>query len=136
MRVPVHRRHVAREHHADLVGEDLLAFIVNDAAAIAVAVEAERDIGAIDQHRVAHGVQHLHVFGVGIVPRECVIEIAIERHDLAADCLQNSRRKGSRRTVAAGRDHFELALELRPLGQIGDVALGKILHEFVAAARP
>ena len=36
--------------------------------------------------------------------------------------------------VAAGRDHLELALELRPLGEVGDVALGEILHEHVRAA--
>ena len=41
-RAPVQRRHVARQHHADLVGENLLAFVVDDAAAVAVAVEAER----------------------------------------------------------------------------------------------
>ena len=39
------------------------------------------------EHRLAHGVQHLHVFGVGIVAREGVVEIAVERHDLAADAL-------------------------------------------------
>jgi hypothetical protein len=42
----VERRHVAREHDADLVGEDLLAGVVDHAAAVAVAVEAEPDIGA------------------------------------------------------------------------------------------
>ena len=90
--------------------------VVNDAAAVTVAVETERDIGAVDQHRVAHRVQHLHVFGVGIVSRECMIEIAIERHDFAADGLQDLRREGSRRAVSAGRDDFELSLELRAAG--------------------
>ena len=39
-------REIARQHDADLVGEDLLALVVDDAAAVAVAVEAEPDIGA------------------------------------------------------------------------------------------
>ena len=42
----VQRRQVARQHHADLVGEDLVALVVDHAAAVAVAVEAEADIGA------------------------------------------------------------------------------------------
>ena len=41
------RREVAGEHHADLVGEDLLALVVDDAAAVAVAVEAEADVGLV-----------------------------------------------------------------------------------------
>jgi hypothetical protein len=40
------RRHVAGEHHADLVGENLVALVVDDAAAVAVAVKTEGDIGA------------------------------------------------------------------------------------------
>ena len=36
--------------------------------------------------------------------------------------------------VAAGGHDFELALEFRPLGQIGDVAFGEILHEHIGAA--
>ena len=81
------------------------------------------------QHRVAHGVQHLHVFGVGIVVREGVIELAVERHDLAADRLQHLRRERAGGAVAAGADDLELALELRPVGEVGDVARGKILDE-------
>src|SRR5438309_700280 len=36
LRTLVDRRHVARQHHADLVGENLFAGIVDHAAAIAV----------------------------------------------------------------------------------------------------
>ena len=90
-RVLVLRRDVARQHDPDLVGKNFLAFVVDDAAAVAVAVEAEREIGAVRQHRVAHGVQHLHVFGVGIVFGEGVVELAVERDDLAADLLQDLR---------------------------------------------
>ena len=113
-RVLVQARHVARQHDADFVGEDLLAFVVDHAAAVAVAVEAERDVGLVDQHRVAHGVQHLHVFGVGIVAREGVVELAVERHHLAADRLQDVRREGAGGAVAAGGDDLQLALDLRP----------------------
>ncbi len=45
-RIRMARGEVAREDHADLVGEDLVAFIVDDAAAIAIAVEAETDVRA------------------------------------------------------------------------------------------
>ena len=98
------RGDVAGEHHADLVGEDLLALVVDDAAAVAVAVEAEADRGAGLQHLVADGVQHLQVFGVRIVAREGVVELGVERHDLDADRLQHARREGAGGAVAAGGD--------------------------------
>ena len=85
--VGVPRGEIARQHHADLVGEDLVALVVDHAAAVAVAVEAEADVGLVGQHRLAHGVQHLHVFGIGVVAREGVVELAVERHHLAADAL-------------------------------------------------
>ena len=84
------RRNVAGEHHADLVGKDLLALVVDDAAAVAVAVEAEPHRRAALQHLVADGVQHLQVFGIGIVARESVVELGIERHDVDADRLQHA----------------------------------------------
>ncbi len=133
-RVLVLRRNVARQHDADLVGEDFLAFVVDHAAAVAVAVEAQGHVGLARQHGVAHGVQHLHVFGVRIVVRKGVIELAIERHDLAADFFQHLRREGAGGAVAAGAHHLEMPLELRPLGEVGDIARRKILDEFVSAA--
>ena len=66
------------------------------------------------QHLVAHGVQHLHVLGVGIVVREGVVELAVERHHLAADRREHLRREGAGGAVAAGANHLEAALELRP----------------------
>ncbi len=87
------------------------------------------------QHRVANGMQHRHVFRVGIVAREAMVEFAIKRHHLAADRLQHPRRKRTGGTVAARRDHFQPAFELRPVGQIGDIAGRKIFHEPVGAAR-
>ena len=56
----------------------------------------------------ALGMEHLHVFRVRVVPREGVIEIAVERHYLAADGLQPTskgarvRFSGKSRTVIDG----------------------------------
>ena len=100
---------VAREHDADLVGENLVAFIVDHAAAVAVAVEAQPDIGAGFQHLVADGMQHLHVFGIGVVARKSVVEFDVERDHLAADALQRLRREGAGGAVAAGGHHLQLA---------------------------
>ncbi len=129
-------REIARQHHADLVGEDLLALVVDDAAAVAVAVEAEADIGAGLAHLVGDGVQHLHVFGIGIVAREGVVEFGVEGDDLAADHFEHLRREGARGAVAASGDDLEPALELRPVGEIGDIAVGEVFDELVGAALP
>src|SRR5436190_103287 len=79
----------------------------------------------------AHGVQHLHIFGVGIVVRESVVELAVKRHDLAADRCQHLRRERAGSAVAAGAHHLEAALEFWAAGEISDVAGGKILVEFI-----
>ena len=92
------------------------------------------DVGLARQHRVAHGVQHLHVFGVGIVFRKRVVELAVERDHLAADRFQHLRRERAGGAVAAGAYHFQVPLEFRPLGEIGDVARRKVLDEVVSAA--
>ena len=44
-RALLQRRDVAREHDADLVGEYLLALVIDHAATVAVAVEAEPHVG-------------------------------------------------------------------------------------------
>ena len=108
-RVRVQLREVARQHDADLVGEDLVALVVDHAAAVAVAVEAERDVGASLRDRRRHRVQHLHVFGVRIVAREGEVEIAVERDDLDAERAQELGREGAGGAVAAGGDDLELA---------------------------
>src|SRR4029453_10882951 len=66
-------------------------------------------------------------FGKGMV------ELAVERNDLAADRGEHLRRKGTGGAVAAGAQHLEAALELRPAGEIGDVARRKILDEGIGA---
>ena len=128
------RGHVPREHHADLVGENLLAVVVDHPTAVTVAVEAEAEVGLGAQHLVAHGMEHLHVLGIGIVFRERVVELAVEPDNLAADRFEHLRREGARRAVAAGTDHLQLALEFRPFGEIGDVARRKVLDEVIGAA--
>ncbi len=112
---------VARQHHADLVGEDLVALVVHDAAAVAVAVETERDVCAGLQRLVAHGVEHEHVFGIGIVVRERVVELGVERHDLAAKPVQDLGRERTCRPVAAGRDDLEAARDRTARDQFVDI---------------
>ena len=70
----MHRREIARQQHADLVRENFLARIVDNAAAVTVAVEAKSDIGPVLEHRLAHSKQHMQVFGIGIIFREVAIE--------------------------------------------------------------
>ena len=106
------RRDIACEHHADLVGEYFLALVVDDAAAVAVTVESERHISPDAKHLVAHGVQHFHVFGVGVVFGKGVVELAIERDHIATDRCQHLRREGSGGAVAAGADDLQTALSL------------------------
>ena len=58
---------VAGEHHADLVGEDRLALIVDHAAAVAVAVEGKTEIGACaasTASRVASSMARSSGFGL------------------------------------------------------------------------
>ena len=135
LRSLVDRRNIARQHDADLVGEDLMTVIGNDTAAIAVAVEREADVGSRRENLGRNRMKHLHVFGVRVVVRESVVEVGVERHDLAADRFQDLRREGTGRAVAAGGDDLEAALELRTVGQSLDVALGDVRYEDIAAAR-
>ena len=79
-------------------------------------------------------MQHLHVFGVRIVFRKGVVELGVERDHLAADRFHHLRRERARGAVAAGDHDFQLALQLRALGEIGDVARRKILVELIGAA--
>ncbi len=45
-----------------------------------------------------------------------------------------SWREGAGGAVAAGRNHAQLALQLRPVGQVGDVARREIVDELIGAA--
>ena len=127
------RRQVAGQHQADLVGEDLFAGVIHHPATVAVAVKAEREVGALRAHRLGHGVQHLRVFGIGVVAREIVVEIAIHLDDLGAHPPQARWREGPGRAVAAGADHLQRPLELAVRCGVGDIALG---HAFYLGERP
>ena len=106
-RALVERRQIARQHDADLVGENLVALVVDDAAAVAVAVEAEREVGAALLHRRRHRVQHPHILGVRIVAREGEVELAVEGNDLDAERAQELGRERPGGPVAAGGDDLE-----------------------------
>ncbi len=129
LRIGMQLRKIARQHHADLVGEDLVAIVVDDAAAVAIAVEAEADIGAGLAHLVGDRMKHLHVFGIGIVAREAVIEVGVEWDHLASDHLEHLRREGTGGAVAARGDDLQLALQFGTVGEIGNVAVPEIGHE-------
>ena len=51
--------------------------------------------------------------------------------NLAADRFHHLRRERARRAVAACDHDFQLALELRALGEIGDVARREIFVELI-----
>ena len=63
-----------------------------------------------------------------------MVELGVERDHLAADRLHHVRRERACRAVAASDHDFQLALELRALGEIGDIARREILVELIGAA--
>ena len=79
-------------------------------------------------------MQHFHVFGIGIVAGEGVIELHIERDHLAAQTLQHFRGEGARRAIAAGRHHLELARDARALDEILDIAGAEAIDIMIGAA--
>ena len=131
----VQRRQIARQHDPDLVGENLLALVVDDATAVTVAVEAEREVGLGLLHRRRHCVQHPHILGVRIVAREGEIEFAVKGNDLDAKRAQELWRERPGGPIAAGGDNFEGSAEFRPGGQIGDVAGREVGDELISTPR-
>ena len=129
-------REVARQHDADLVGKDFGARLVDHAAAVAVAIEAEPHGRAALAHLVRHGVQHGEVFGIGIVAREGEIELGIHRHDLATDPLQEFGRKGAGGAVAAGGDNLDRSFERQRAREIVEVGLAEIGDVAIAPPSP
>ena len=124
---------VASEHHADFVGKDRLALIVDHAAPVAVAIEGQTEIGLVFQHGVACRVQHAEIFGIRIMRREGVVELAVERDDGGAKLGENARGEGAPRAVAAGDDDLQGAQQFGPRQEIGHVALRHVRYEDVAA---
>ena len=132
--VRVDLRQVAGHDDADLVGEDLFALVIDHAAAVAVAVEAERQIGAGGAHGVGHVVQHFHRFGVGVVVGEGVVELGVERHDFDAEAFEKLGRDGRGGAVAGGADDLELAGHAEIADQVVEIGLAHAVDELVAAA--
>ena len=66
--------------------------------------------------------------------REIIVELGVERHDLAADALQQLRREGAGRAIAAGGDDFQLAGELHARGEIVEITRAEILDIAIGAA--
>ena len=103
--VRLRHRQIAREQNADFIREDFRTRIVHDATPVAIAIEAEADIGVMRAYGIGHRVQHLHIFGIGIVFWERVVKLGIHRNDVCADSLQRVRRKNARCAVAACCHH-------------------------------
>ena len=61
-----------------------------------------------------------------------MIELAIERDDLAAERREYVRREGARRAVAARDHHLQAPGQLRMLEQVGHIALRHVRHVDVA----
>src|SRR6185312_13676659 len=133
-RVALAAGEIARQEHADLVGENLRAGVIHDAAAVAVAVEAETKLRLVRLHRIRHRVQHVQVFGVRIVFGKGVVELGIERHDVGADALQRLRSEGAGRAVAARRDDADRPRELVALGESVEIGLAEIRDAMPTAA--
>ncbi len=94
-----------REHgHALVRGDRNLLFqAITNLLDNAVSFARPGDTVAVRAHRIGDGVQHLHVLGVRVVARKGIVELAVERHHLAADRLQHLRGEGAGRAVAGGR---------------------------------
>ena len=127
-------RQVAGQHDADLVGEDLVALVVDDPAPVPVAVEAEPDVGARGLDLFGHGFEHVEVFGIGIVAREGEIGFGVERNHLAAERFEEPGRKSPRGAVAAGRHHLQLSRDLPVLRKVGQVAGREVRDRTIGTA--
>jgi hypothetical protein len=120
---------IARQHDADLVGEDLLALLSTTPQRSPSPSKPRPTSAPLLLHLVAMACSISMSSGFGIVAREGVVEFDIQRDDLAADGFQDARREGTCRAVAAGGDDLEGASDLRRSRQILEVALGEIGHE-------
>src|SRR4051794_19206599 len=66
---------IAGDHDAYLVGENFPALVIDEPATVAVAVKTEADIGPARSNGYRDGMKHFHVFGIGIVVGETVVEL-------------------------------------------------------------
>ena len=63
-------------------------------------------------------MKHLHIFGIRIIIREGVIEVALHGDNLCPDSCEDLFGKGASCPVAAGRDDFNLVFEFEAFGQV------------------
>ena len=97
---------VLSEQHEQLVRPDDLAGRCNHAKAVTVAVEGETDIGLLVLHHVDQVPQVLGLCRVRVVIGEVAVDVAVQRHDLAAELLEQSRRQLTGHTIAAVHDNL------------------------------
>ena len=128
------RRKIARQQNAHLVGKNFFSVIGHHAATVAIAIEAERKLRPGLLHHLGHRMQHLHVFGVGIVFGEGEIQLRIHRDHLCPDAGKCLRRKGARRAVAAGRHHPDRAGEFVPVRDRREITRAHVFGTGIAAA--
>jgi len=87
-------------------------------------------------HRGGHRVEHLGVFGIGIVVREGPVEIALDFDHLRPHPAQRLGREGAGRPVAARADHAQRPVQGAAGGGVGDVTFGHALDVRQGAAWP
>ena len=125
---------VPGDHHAHFVRKDFFALIVDHAAAIPITVKGEPHIGLGAQHRVTNVMEHFHIFRVRIVVGERMVQFAMKRHNLHAQCFQDLGGIGAGRAIATGHHGFDLAFEFCPVRQIRDIAVAHVGDEVIIAA--
>ena len=91
---------------------------------IAVTIEAERDIGAVDQHRITHGMQYLSRLRCW----DCSAEMYDRDYSRAVPPRSRPPAESWCEAPAVPfpqADHLQLAFELWLLDHIGNVAFGE-----------
>ncbi len=133
-RLRVNFRQVAGEHYTDLVREYLIALIVYDTAPITVSIKAKPNVRSRFANLIRDGVQHFHVFRIGVVTGKGVIQLRIKGNHFTSEALQQLRREGASRAIAASRDDLHLSGKIHSARKIVQIARAKILVEAIGAA--
>ena len=125
---------IAPDQYAHFIGEDFFTFIIDNAAAVAIAVKGKTDIGTGFQNLVAHGVQHFHIFRIGVVMWEAVVQLAMQFDHLNAQRAQHIRGERPRRAIAASDNRFQFAFEIIAPRQIILIGLRHTIDALISAA--
>ena len=126
-------QHVAREHDQQLVAEQDVAFIVDHADAVPVAVEGDAEIGLLARHLGDDLLEVLRDRRVGMVVREGAVHVAIDdemRPGQAGGQRLHDRAGGA---VARVPYHLQRALAAVPVSQHAIGIAGGNVHAAVAA---